>query len=104
MGSRMSQDLTNASDRQSAERGDCPQRADGSVSATDWEVLTGQVAACYRLRVDAADPRGKPRYIAVARSLAIRPYAVVTSDPAELLTALGCDPTPVAAHGQESRR
>jgi hypothetical protein len=78
------------------------QRADGSVPAHGWDALQGQIAGRYRLCVDAGDPRGKPRYIAVARSLDVRPYAVVTSDPAELLTALGCrNVAGGSAHGRE---
>ncbi len=42
----------------------------------------------YYIRVDGRDPRRQPRYIAIARSLEIRPYAVVTADPAELYLAL----------------
>ncbi len=79
--------------------GEWLQRRNDSAAAPDWDLLTRAVADRYRLRVDEANPRGKPRYIAVARSLDVRPYAVVTSDPAELLTALGCAPSepPVTA-------
>jgi hypothetical protein len=53
------------------------------------EMLPGEVAGRYRIHVDAADVRGEPRYTAVARSLQVRPYAVVTRDPSELMKALG---------------
>ncbi len=68
--------------------------ADWSQPAADcavppgWEAIAGELADRYRLHVDGAGPPGKVRYTAVARSLDIRPYAIVTTDPAELRQAL----------------
>jgi hypothetical protein len=84
--------------------GDWSQQADGGSAPLGWELLAQAVADRYRIHLDGADPRRKIRYIAVARSLDVRPYAVVTSDPAELLTALGSDPRLAAAHGEETRQ
>ncbi|HEY2507050.1 MAG TPA: hypothetical protein VGI58_11075 [Streptosporangiaceae bacterium] len=42
----------------------------------------------YDITVEGVDPNRKPRYVAIARSLAVHPYAVVTSDPAEMRAAL----------------
>jgi hypothetical protein len=46
----------------------------------------------YYIQVDGRDPSRRPRYIAIARSLEIRPYAVVTADPVELYLALSGRP------------
>jgi hypothetical protein len=61
-----------------------------SEAALDWELCAGWLAGRYRVCVDRGGRSGRLRYVAVASSLATRPYAVVTSDPAELLQALGC--------------
>jgi hypothetical protein len=46
--------------------------------------LGSQLAGRYRVFCDGRDPRRPVRYVAMAQSLAIRPYAVVTSDLGEL--------------------
>jgi hypothetical protein len=51
----------------------------------------------YRVYLDGTDRRRRLRYVAIARTLNFRPYAVVTSDPAELLQALGCPDIAAAA-------
>ncbi len=82
--------------------GDGSQHADGGSTPPGWEAIAGQLADRYRVHVDGATRRGDPRYIAVARSLSVRPYAVVTGDPAELLQALsgtGVQPAPAADPG-----
>jgi hypothetical protein len=61
-----------------------------SEAALDWELCAWRLAGRYRVCVDRGGRSGRLRYVAVASSLATRPYAVVTSDPAELLQALGC--------------
>jgi transcriptional regulator with XRE-family HTH domain len=38
----------------------------------------------YHIRVDRSHYRRRPRYIATARQIGTRPYAIVTADPAEL--------------------
>jgi hypothetical protein len=40
------------------------------------------------VHLDGLDGRRGLRYVAVARNLAVRPYAVITSDPQELREAL----------------
>jgi hypothetical protein len=83
---------------------------DGLPAAEDpavpgWDVLVGEIADRYRLHVESASRGGKPRYVAVARRLDVRPYAVVTSDPAELLAVLGCrSARPVTARGEDPDR
>lgn len=68
--------------------------------AASWELCALRLADDYLVRVDRAGRSGRLRYVAVARSLSVRPYAVVTSDPAELLQALGCtDIRPVPPAG-----
>jgi hypothetical protein len=57
-------------------------------AAPDWDTLAAAASDRYRLRVESAGTRGAPRYVAIARTLDVRPYAVVTSDLAELLTIL----------------
>jgi hypothetical protein len=69
--------------------GDGSHHADGDSTPPGWDTIARQLTDRYRVHVDGATRRGDPRYIAVARSLDVRPYAVVTSDPAELLHALG---------------
>ena len=58
------------------------------VHANAWATLARDVAARYRLLLERRDPRTDLRYVAVARSLDVRPYAVVTSDLEELRQAL----------------
>jgi hypothetical protein len=64
--------------------------AQASDTVLDWDLCAWRIAGKYRVCVDRGGRSGQPRYVAVASSLATRPYAVVTSDPAELLQALGC--------------
>jgi hypothetical protein len=63
---------------------------DASDPALHWDLCAWRLAGKYRVCVDRGGRTGRLRYVAVASSLATRPYAVVTSDPAELLQALGC--------------
>jgi hypothetical protein len=55
--------------------------------------LGDELAGHYRLFADGRDPRRPIRYVAMARSLEIRPYAVVTDDLDELrrVVARGAD-------------
>jgi hypothetical protein len=62
----------------------------GEPMRRGWERCACEVANSYNVRVDRGGRAGTLRYIAVARTLNVRPYAVITSDPAELLQALGC--------------
>lgn len=64
--------------------------SDGRAAALNWQQCALRLACNYRVRVDRGGRTGRLRYVAVASSLTTRPYAVVTSDPAELLEALGC--------------
>jgi hypothetical protein len=76
-----------------------PSPVDARAAAGLLERLAGR---CYRVFLDGTDQRPEPRYVAIARTLEVRPYAVVTSDPAELLDALGCTEAaaaPLAARG-----
>jgi hypothetical protein len=72
------------------------------AAALSWELCAHQVADNYRVCVDRAGRTGRLRYVAVAHNLSVRPYAVVTSDPAELLQALGCPD--IAAPAPPARR
>jgi hypothetical protein len=47
-------------------------------------VVARELASRYHFYTDGRDPRRPVRYVAIARSLDIRPYAVVTADLAEL--------------------
>jgi hypothetical protein len=58
--------------------------ADRAPDICQAAFLAGEIGERYRVFADHRDPRRPLRYVAVARSLAIRPYAVVTSDPDEL--------------------
>jgi hypothetical protein len=69
---------------------DCAHHPDPAAAALSWELCASRVADNYRVCVDRAGRTGRLRYVAVAHDLSVRPYAVVTSDPAELLQALGC--------------
>jgi hypothetical protein len=53
-----------------------------------WAELSRDLAERYYVQLDGRDPRRHVRYTAVARSLDIRPYAVVTGDADELRQAL----------------
>jgi hypothetical protein len=53
-----------------------------------WATLTRDLADRYHVHLDGLDPRRGLRFVAVARSLDVRPYAIVTSDPDELREAL----------------
>jgi hypothetical protein len=78
--------------------------SDGHTSDTalHWDLCAWRLAGNYRVCVDRGGRSGQLRYVAVASSLTTRPYAVVTSDPAELLQALGC--TDSAAAPPPARR
>ena len=53
-----------------------------------WAELAHDLADRYHVHVDGLDARRGLRYVAVARNLDIRPYAVVSSDPDEVREAL----------------
>jgi hypothetical protein len=74
------------------------------ADALSWERCARDVAGRYRVGVDRAGRTGRLRYVAVARNLRVRPYAVVTSDPAELLAALGCGEVTAADGRREAVR
>jgi hypothetical protein len=71
--------------------------AQAAPSALNWDLCAGRLAGDYRVCVDRGGRNGRLRYVAVASSLATRPYAVVTSDPDELLQALGCTDSAAAS-------
>lgn len=62
---------------------------DDAMRANLWAALVCDVGERYRLHLERKDVRNEPRYVAVARSLNVRPYAVVTTDLDELRQALG---------------
>lgn len=95
-------DPSNLGDAHVSASQDCTQHPDSAAAALTWELCAHRVADNYRVCVDRAGPTGKLRYVAVAHDLSVRPYAVVTTDPAELLQALGC--ADIAATGQPARR
>jgi hypothetical protein len=49
-----------------------------------WAELARDLGDRYYVHLDRLDGRRGLRYVAIARSLAVRPYAVITSDPQEL--------------------
>jgi hypothetical protein len=53
-----------------------------------WAELACELADDYYVHLDGLDGRRALRYVAIARSLAVRPYAVITSDAQELRDAL----------------
>jgi hypothetical protein len=64
---------------------DCERRAAAWPPDVGPDALcAGKLAGRYRVFYDDRDPRRPVRYVAIARSLAIRPYAVVTADLDEL--------------------
>ena len=54
-----------------------------------WVELSRDLADRYHVHFDGRYPRRQVRYVAVARSLDVRPYAIVTADPDELRLELG---------------
>jgi hypothetical protein len=67
-------------------------------------VLSRALGDKYYVRVDGGNPHRPLRYIATARRLGTRPYAVITADPAELLCALvnAAAPAPLTASAVDS--
>jgi hypothetical protein len=61
--------------------------AAGGVGA--WAELARDLAGRYYVHLDGLDGRRGLRYVAIARNLAVRPYAVITSDPQELRDVVG---------------
>lgn len=53
-----------------------------------WAALACDLADRYRVQLEGLGARRGLRFIAVARNLDVRPYAVVTSDPHELRAAV----------------
>jgi hypothetical protein len=51
-------------------------------------VVASELASRYFLYTDSRDPRRPVRYVAVARNLDVRPYALVTPDLRELRAAM----------------
>jgi hypothetical protein len=84
-------DLHDASDPQAA------------MAMVSWERCAWRLASRYRLRVDRGGRSGQLRFVAVASSLATRPYAVVTSDLGELAAALGCPGLAQTPAGERSQ-
>jgi hypothetical protein len=66
----------------------CGAQADGADLIGAWAELARDLADRYHVHLDGLDSRRPPRYVAIARTLDVRPYAVVTSDPQELRDAL----------------
>lgn len=60
----------------------------GQIWLQALAALTRDLSDRYDITVEGVDPNRKPRYVAIARSLEVHPYAVVTSDPAEMRVAL----------------
>lgn len=67
---------------------------DGPGWADELAELVRDLSDRYDVRVDGRDPSRGLRYIAVARRLTVRPYAVVAADPAELRAAIPHRTTP----------
>jgi hypothetical protein len=59
-----------------------------AVVAAAWAALVDRVGGRYRLHLERLGAEGDLRYVAVARSLDARPFAVVTTDLDELRRAL----------------
>jgi hypothetical protein len=53
-----------------------------------WADLARDLGDRYYVHLDGLDGRRGLRYVAVARNLAVRPHAVITSDPQELRDTL----------------
>jgi hypothetical protein len=68
----------------------CAARPGGAEVIGAWAELARDLADRYYMHLDGLDAQKGLRYVAVARSLDVRPYAVITSDLRELLQALGC--------------
>jgi hypothetical protein len=61
---------------------------DSAEGIRAWAALACELADRYRVQLDGLGARRPLRFIAVARNLDIRPYAIVTSDPRELRAAV----------------
>jgi hypothetical protein len=66
----------------------CTARPGASDGITEWITLASDLADRYHVQLDGLDTGRGLRYVAIARSLAIRPYCIVTSDLGELRLAL----------------
>ncbi len=60
----------------------------GAEGIRAWAELARDLADRYYVHLDGLGGRRALRYVAVARTLAVRPYAVITSDPQELRDTL----------------
>jgi hypothetical protein len=59
-----------------------------AVVAAAWAALMDRAGGRYRLQLERLGAEGELHYVAVARSLDVRPFAVVTTDLDELRRAL----------------
>ncbi len=66
----------------------CDARPGGTDRIGAWAELARDLADRYYVHVDGLDARRALRYVAIARNLHVRPYAVVTRDPDEMRQAL----------------
>jgi hypothetical protein len=66
---------------------DLPVLKDAVVAAA-WAALMDRAGGRYRLHLERLGAEGELHYVAVARSLDVRPFAVVTTDLDELRRAL----------------
>lgn len=53
-----------------------------------WAALANDLADRYEIHLDRRDPNREVRFVAVARTLNVRPYAIITSDANELRQAV----------------
>ena len=79
----------------------CNPERGGSDGITVWAELAHDLADRYHVHLDGLDARRGLRYVAVARNLDIRPYAVVSSDPDEVREALEQGPAGPGAAATE---
>jgi|HubBroStandDraft_3_1064219.scaffolds.fasta_scaffold124488_3 hypothetical protein len=68
-----------------------------------WADLARDLADDYVVHLDGLNGNRGLRYVAVARSLAVRPYAVITSDPQELRDTLASGHGTLPAHGNHGQ-
>ncbi len=66
------------------------------ADAESWAVLGSELAGRYYVQVDGRDPNRRVRYVAVARHIGVRPYAIVTPDLDELRRAVAPGTPPVS--------
>jgi hypothetical protein len=63
--------------------GEAPPGVPGA-DAESWAAVGSELAGRYYIHVDGSDPSRRVRYVAVARRIGVRPYAIVTPDLDEL--------------------